>query len=988
MKNDKIIVVVGIAILILAGIGVYFWVPQKAEMQSVNTNDFIDITGDIKNQPTSITVSSNDPFYPLIATPLSVNYDEEGKQMLIPLYVMNFNNPSTAVTRIQDQLAFGKNGETIKDDESAKNASLRIAMQYWDNSEAALIIEYNEPGYNLGVAATPIASYLRIPIIVTDEMDTAVTSVLNDLGVKKTIVCGSNLKGYGSVLKFNSIEEILNASITVVREKLKQDINYITLANPVDAWPPKVLNSEEFTFGPTKIQTGSMSQMGAVARGMINGKSSVTWKFTIPEDYKYALVKFEGINHNVENCDTMGDKATFMMGPNLPDEPASLQKFEIYPGNTAGGGIPDRDASGNIVKDVLYSESVLYGRDGVEYNIVVSGSWLTIKQGEVSVRVVVEQLEDPVYPMMKGLSSVAPYLTAYHRGILFAKPEFAFTADDDKITDSGETCPGLYVGGKNPKLVPISNRHFFDEIHNPLNNLLAYLAGITLVDDRDIKTLRDYYVNNSGIYIALVGDGTVLPNYIYQNHVEPVGDSNGDGVDETPYYSGGGTPSDVLYGNIDPIPYDWSNIANDVYSDTEAKYPYIENIVGRITGWDAQDADALILRSLFYNELTSNLDTWKDNFGLVVGGGQDFQKPLVRYLIFGDILKMIKRGEPMKAFTGYAEMTYNRAAYDVVEPLGFTLQGALYEEGIAKGLSEETLNKIKTNNLVNRLLFEKWQIRRLIGEGNVKGGDIFESSNFLFVNGHGNQFQFGVSGNDIVASGIGGPLMKALFTQTIVPILGGFIGPGGDLSTVGDYTTRTVSNMKLGPSFMWLESCICGKLDGQYSRTNIGQSLLHAGVASLIAAPTGSNIGGGYLEPKNTKYDFPIQTYLKYIKAKSQWKRGLFPDAHFGEKLYEDLCINMKQLNCSIGMAFRDAKNSYLPGDAPWLLWWSPPLNFYTGNTLVDLEMAKNNYADLYQTTASKGLSPMMESKYVSFQEYILFGDPALNLYEPCNEGR
>jgi hypothetical protein len=489
------------------------------------------------------------------------------------------------------------------------------------------------------------------------------------------------------------------------------------------------------------------------------------------------------------------------------------------------------------------------------------------------------------------------------------------------------------------------------------------------------------------VYIALVGDGTVLPNYIYQNHVEPVGDLDGDGVDDTPYYNGGGTPSDVLYGNIDPIRYDWSNIANDVYSETEEKYPYIENIVGRITGWDAQDADALILKSLFYDELTNNLGTWKDNFGLIVGGGQDFQKPLVRYLIFGDILKMIKRGEPMKAFTGYAEMTYNRAAYDVVEPLGFNLQGALYEEGMAKGLSEDTLNKIKRNNLVNRLFFEKWQVRRIAGEGNVKGGEIFTSSNFLFVNGHGNQFLFGVGGNDIVAVGLGGPLVKSLLVQTVIPIAGGFIGPGGDLSSAGEYNTRLVSNLKLGPSFMWLESCICGKLDGMYAKTNIGQSLIHAGVAALVASPTGSNIGGGYLEPKNTKYDFPIQTYLKYIKAKGEWKRDIFPDAHFGEKIYEDLCLNMRNFNYSIGKALRDAKNSYLIGDADWLLWWSPPLNIYTGDALLDLEMAKNNYADLYTTTSSKGLSPMMEAKYVSFQEYILFGDPALNLYEPCNEG-
>jgi hypothetical protein len=497
-------------------------------------------------------------------------------------------------------------------------------------------------------------------------------------------------------------------------------------------------------------------------------------------------------------------------------------------------------------------------------------------------------------------------------------------------------------------------------------------------DTRDLKALRDYYAKNP-VYIALVGDATVLPNYFYQNHVEPIGDIDGDGTDDTPYYSGGGTPSDVLYGNIDPIRYDWSNLANDIYSESEEKYPFIENIVGRVTGWDAQDANALILRSVFYDDLITGLNTWKDNFGLLIGGGQDFQKPLLRYLFFGDILKMIKRGEPMKAFTGYAEMTYERAAYDVAEPLGFNLQGALYEEGMFQGISEKTLTEIKNSNMLNKLFFFKWQVRRLAGEGAVKGGKIFESSNFLFVNGHGNQYLFGVGGNDIVASGLGGPLLKAVFMQTLVPIAGGFIGPGGDLSSAGDYTTRTVSNMKLGPSFMWLESCICGKLDGIYARTNIGQSVLHAGVASLVASPTGSNIGGGYLEPKKTKYDFPIQTYLKYIKAKGQWARGVFPDAHFGEKIYEDLCSNLRNLNCSVGKALRDAKNSYLKADASWLLWWSPPLNVYLGDNVEPDEV--------YKTTASKGLSPMMESKYVSFQEYILFGDPALNPYEPCNEG-
>ena len=627
MKNDKIIVVFGVAILIFASIGIYYWVPEKVELQSVNANEFIDVTGVLKEMPGSITVSDSCPFYPLIATPLAVNYDENGEQTVIPLYVMNFENPSTAITRLQDQLGGSTKGEIIENNESVKNASLRFAKDYWDSSEAALIIEYDEPGYNLGVVATPIASYLRIPVIVTDEIDSDVTSVLNDLGVEKTFVCGENIKGYGDVLKFNSVDEIVNASIVIVENKLGQKVDYITLTNPVDAWPPAVLDSVEFNFGPEKIKSGSMSLLVRTLIGMVTGKGKVTWSYIIPNDYKYALIKFEGINNDAENCDEMGDMVTFSMGPNLEELPPGLRKYEALPGGTAAGGIAERDESGKIIKDVVHSETVVYGRGGVEYTISASGSWLVKKEGEVSARVVVEKLENPVYPMMKCLSSVAPYLTAYHRGIIFGKTEFAFTADDNKINDKGETCPGIYVGGKNPKLVPISNKHFFDEIHGPLNALLANLAGLPMDSDQDIKGLRDHY-KESPVYIALVGDGTVLPNYFYQNHGEPIGDIDGDGTDDTPYYSGGGTPSDVLYGNVDPIQYDWSNLATDIYSDNEEKFPFIENIVGRITGWDVQDANALILRSVFYNELTSNMETWKDNFGLLVGGGPGFPKTI------------------------------------------------------------------------------------------------------------------------------------------------------------------------------------------------------------------------------------------------------------------------------------------------------------------------------------------------------------------------
>lgn len=187
MKNDKIIVAVGVAVIVFAGIGIYYWVPDQAQAQSLDTNDFLTITGNLRDMPGSVTVSDSSPFYPLIATPVAINYDENAQQAVIPLYVMDFEKPSTAITRLQTQLRRSKASETIQDDESAKNASLRIAKKYWDSSEAVLLIEHTEQGYNLGVLATPIASYLRIPVIVTDKIDSDVTRVLNDLGVKKPL---------------------------------------------------------------------------------------------------------------------------------------------------------------------------------------------------------------------------------------------------------------------------------------------------------------------------------------------------------------------------------------------------------------------------------------------------------------------------------------------------------------------------------------------------------------------------------------------------------------------------------------------------------------------------------------------------------------------------------------------------------------------------------------------------------------------------------
>jgi hypothetical protein len=975
-KNDKLIVILGVVILVISSIGIYFWVPEKAGANTAEMEDIMKISGVLSDVPDSIIVSDRNPFYALIATPIAVHYTTEGDQFVIPLYIENLTYPSDAVERLRrSQLVdYAANEYIVDGNTGPKNTSLQCAEQFWDKSKGALLMGMNKTSYTLGVIATPLASYLGIPVIVTDEIDADVTSVLRKLGVTHTIICGEELTGYGNEIHLNSVDEILNATIALLRDRFGT-IDYISLTNPIDAFPPKILDRETFSLGPTTIKSISMDKILQAGLALITG-SPALGSFTIPEDYKYALIKFEGINHELDGVEEFGDSVDFSVTSNSEDAPTQW----VITGGTGTAGNPIRDESGKITKDRILQETVLYDQGGVECTVTAQGSWAILKDGKVSANIIVEKLENPVYPMMKSLSTISPYLTAYHKGIIFGKPEFAFTADDDVITDRGKNCPGFYVPRRNSELTPLSNKHFFDNIHDPLNNLLATLADITIEDDRDIEILCDYY-KDSPVYIALVGGATVLPNYFYQNHVEPFGDVDGDGIDDTVYWVGGGTPSDVLYGNIDPKRYDWSNKANDIYSE----YPFVENIVSRITGWDAQDASALVVRSLFYNEILKQYDEWKDNFGLLVGGGQDFQKPLVRQILFEKILRLVSSGEPMKVATGYGEQSLLRTKSEVAEPLGFNVHEALFEEAMRVGLSDEAIDKIKQSCLFNKLFFNKNMVRKLAGEGSVKGGEIYESSNFIFANGHGCQNFYGMSGNDLTATGLFGPIVKKILMETMIPALGGFQGPGGDLSKIGDYTCRDVSNMELGPSFMWLESCICAKIDGVYPKASSAQTHLHAGLAAMISSPTGTNIGGGYLDPKNMKFDLPMITKFKYLKNKMiDWKNGEFDTAHFGFKLYGDLCEDLRENDISIGLALRNARNNYFTTDEiEWEVWWTPPL-ITTGNQLIDM-----NNNELYsKSTSSSGKGPMMESKYVTYQEYLLFGDPALNIYEPCNEGR
>jgi len=981
-KIHKLLIFIGMAVLIIAFVGVFYYTFESTVTGKGEIKDFFEITGDYRENlsHTSISVSDENPFYALIATPLAIHYDAEGEQTVIPLYVKNDENPAQTVNKLQMEYLHGYDTIDLTSEPiSAKNFSLDLAKKYWKKSDAVLLINNTMKGYFLGINAVPIASYLSIPVIVTDTLDKDVKEVLSDLQVKKLIICGDSFKHYEDeyqYVAFDRVEQIVENASDLVMEKFGT-LDYITITNPIDAWPPKVLDAVDYSLGPDTVKSTTMNSQSMIKFVIGYSFNKVHWEFTIPKDYKYALIEITGYNHELDGVDRYGDIANFDINPNYEGPTLGLP--------STGNGIAKRDESGDIIEDSVFVERLMYDCGGKSYTISGSGFWSLLQEGRVSCDVTIKKLEHPVFEPMTGLSMIAPYLTAYHKGIVFGKTDFAFTADDYVIDKKGQTCPGFYLPGRNPALIPMADKHMHDKVHEPINKILAYIADITYEKEIDIKTLRDHYKENP-VYIALVGGATALPQKTYQNLVEPIYDVDGDGIDDTVAlnFGGGGTQSDNIYGNIDPIRYDWSNEADDIYSE----YPYMENIVGRITGYDAQDGDALVVRTIFYDEIINGLGQWKNNFGNLFGGGVDFKIPLwVQVLnhlpVSKQILNLINTlsGEmvnyvdgPWKYDTGFSIILSQAIEHEIGEELGFHVDTALHEESMLDGLSEDAIDDLKTASLWNRLTFSKKQFENLVGEEKVQGREVLENSNFLWITGHGSIYNFGMDGPDLVNAGFDGIILnmpaiwQKLLKNFISPhFVTGFWGPGGFLGKIGAYHTRGVTSVDFNPSFIWLESCFCGKILGITPEANVGQSFMHSGVNCLIAATTGSNIPGGYLDPKDKLYD----TFWKTNKVRRDWEKkaeqGEYPDFHFGHKIFNDVCYYLSEDDVSVGMAFRDAKNDYLPEDADWKLWWSPPLSS------IGLSGAGDD----------EGFGTHIAAKYTTYHEFVLYGDPAFNPYEP-----
>jgi hypothetical protein len=886
--------------------------------------------------PSAITVSTTDPFYALIATPIAVHYTQTGEQKVIPLYIKDLTNPSQAVQRSEQEI--GIYADYTIAGLSAKQSSLLAATLFWQTSNTALVLKNDTTGYDLGVVATPLASYLAIPIIVTDTIDSAVITTLASLGVTQLYVCGNlTVPGNYTVFRLSSPDQITNLCIQIITERFGTQVQYITLANPLDIHRPQVLDTTRYEFSGT---TASACSLPSQTIGILKKGSFVPYTFTVPDDYKFTLLNIDLRNLNSENVQLLGDKMFLMLY-----SPTNETLFYT----ATSGGHPVLDANGNIVEDRLHFESVLYDKPGV-YTMQVYGEWFALKQGSYSINVTLEKLDSPLVPLMDGISSIAPYLTAYHQGIVFANTSFAFAADDT-VLYNGMTCPGITQPGANPNLTVPSNLHTM-QIHDQVNTLLAEISGISV---KDLRQLRDHFAQNP-LYIAIVADPTMVPMYFYYNP---------DGRADTPKAAimGFSVSSDFIYADIDVDKVDPEN-------DTFTYWPFMENIVGRVTGWDVQDCSALIARTIFYNDIINQLGEWKNNSLVQTGCGLEFQNlPIITRL--SQILYQ-GRGEPTKFPTGESAFLNLRLTNDM-KAGGFNAQHTFFLQSQRVGFTKEGLNEIKKAGLLNFLLFPipGKIVESISSTEKVTGGRDQLNSSLIFAFSHGffNLYEFG----DVFLDSRGFPGITIL--SRIYPTF------RSGLSGLGSYEVRTVQNMEFKPSVIFVESCITARTDGMDADNVLSQAYLHAGVNAYIGA-TRVTADPGYLEPRPLPKGWGIGI-LGLTKAILDLKlKGEYPDAHFGAVIAEDVILGLIQNDSTIGMALRDAKNKYLPKDANSTFLWSPPLSLSSGFSALDAPFQESSLKK-----SGSDRTRVLDKKYVALHEFALYGDPAFNPYQPINEG-
>jgi hypothetical protein len=789
-----------LVVILLAAAGLYLGIqpraPKDYETGKATIDDLLASGSTRKAEAMTVAVSESSRFLPLVATPTAMYYEGSSDPVARPLLIAGLEEATYPVARFMDAygdssiLAIGGLGDAAGDFAIAdtieggndEDTSMLVARYFWDKADGAVLIKNDDTGYNAAVSVVVLASYLDIPVIVTDKVDSKVADLLGDLGVKYTLVCGK-MKGYKKVMRFKDIEDratidlVQDSTIAVLQQRLSVDINYIAIANPLDTYQREVVETyypEDYPITDLASNSDSAAYPGAAAS---SNEGDPIHYFDVPEGYEYANVVMDLYLDISEEAwgDFAGARIYAYLGVDgdedgVINDAAPEDKLQYF-GGTPAWDVIDLQApvTGGSPSDwlkpsgfgYLHTEIPLYndtGTHAVQLLARLPTDWgnnpLMAESGdyeaEYTLNITVQKLAGPTYPLMENLSTLAPYLGAFRKAVVLAEPYF-------QLHDIG------YIGCADCG-DPASNEDVIDESNNQtwavktdLNGLLGKIAGIDGMDEGNWGSLAEHYGGlpiEQVMHVGIIADTNMVPQYYYHS-------GQGDATE------GFGMPSDLYYQDIDVEQVD--NVLR------ECK---LELATGRIDGWNSQDVSALIARTLFYYDIIDSMkgpmngvtepngvgDSWKDSAMTAIGT------------------------EPPVG-----------AAITAGEKIGLAFEQAGFDASIA------TFGNVVSGHTMDHS-------RR------QRDGVYYESSNFIQFCAHGFYYWY-------VPPAWEGASIIARPTPVIPPI-----GAGGA------FDVAHVKQMSFGPSVTWANSCVTGRIDGLQPENALSLAFLHAGMNAYIGA--------------------------------------------------------------------------------------------------------------------------------------------------------
>lgn len=526
----------------------------------------------------AVIIPDSDPFFGLIGTSASCWYDNTTNSSgLVPLLVQHNGNLTDAQIKFLNEYASPINQTLlVLGDQLITNytkheilgspveVALTLATYLFIKAPTVLILPYDcEDAYHLNLIATPLASYLNIPILFYNDNQADLQVLCRQLQTTNAYLVGDislNLTNI-SIIHLIDEEGISNTILSIIKERFGM-INYITMTNPADVISPAVINTTETKF----IDHITNRKIIVLSKEIdLSGNDTKYYKIQIPD----------GINR-IQISGEVIQKRRIIQGNISPVDPLIFMTLTDTQGHiVAYTNSMGYDIGKTKLETLTCNASGEYTLNIMVYNGIKGGFFIqrgiSCVDADITIKTTITTLELPHLPMIPQLSIMAPYLTAAHGGLLIANTTWELTDEAYAYTAKGSGTGPWY----NESLHIFTNEKV-NKIVKQLNHTLQLLENHQLLNG---------YLNGPG-WLAIVADTTMIPMYYYGPSQEDIPDR--------------GLPSDNPYS------------LNECLS------------VGRLIGWNVTDVSALIARTFFYEKICgqpSNQSDWYNKFSFIFGEG-------------------------------------------------------------------------------------------------------------------------------------------------------------------------------------------------------------------------------------------------------------------------------------------------------------------------------------------------------------------------------